>query len=153
LANGGSGFFKSVDEFALTFDKAGNVSQTIRQQAYDLYNSKNWNTLEDLFSQNNLNGGWPPGNGGFNIVDNVPITAGQKFDRYGNAFGNTPNGNPNLGGSFTSPIENSAPYNFGQRALNGQESSYDFFYEIEILQDLPGHVKNYGEKGILVLKN
>lgn len=141
LANAGGSYFKSVDEFALTFDKAGNVSQSIRQQAYDLYNSKNWNDLEDLFSQNNLNGGWPPGNGGFNIVDDVSITVGQKFDRYGGAFGEA-NGNPVLGGSFTSPINNNSPYSFGQRALNGVENTYDFHYEIEVLQDLPFKAQN-----------
>lgn len=137
----GSRFFKSVDEFALTFDKAGNVSQSIRQQAYDLYNAKNWNALEDLFSQNSLNGGWPPGNGGFNIVDDVSITAGQKFDRYGGSFGEA-NGNPVLGGSFTSPVNNNTPYGFGQRALNGAENTYDFHYEIEVLQDLPFKAQN-----------
>ena len=141
LANKGSGFFKSVDEFALTFDKAGNVSQAIRQQAFDLYNSKNWNALEDLFSQNGLNSGWPPGNGGFNIVDDVPITAGQKFDRYSGSFGEA-NGNPVLGGSFTSPVNNNTPYSFGQRALNGAENTYDFHYEIEVLQDLPFKSQN-----------
>lgn len=72
----------------------------------------------------------------------MPIKKGQKFDRYGAAFGNTPNGNPNLGGSFTSPLDNATPYEFGQRALNKSKGEYDFYYEIEALQDLPFTAQN-----------
>ena len=74
-------FYKNADELASTYDKNGTVSQTIRNQTYDLYKLGKWSELETLFKNNNLNGGWPPANGGYNIVDNVPFTAGQKFDR------------------------------------------------------------------------
>ena len=61
-------FFKNVDEFALTFDKAGIISQTIRNQAFDLYKQGKWNDLEAFFKNNNLNKSgttiWPPANGG-----------------------------------------------------------------------------------------
>ena len=73
-----------------------------------------------------------------NIIDNIDLKAGMKFDCYGGA---TPNWNgqgvPPLGGNFTSPIPQSGPYSFGQRALNQAENAYDFYYEIEILKDLP----------------
>ncbi|MFN8438024.1 MAG: glycohydrolase toxin TNT-related protein [Cytophagales bacterium] len=131
-------FFKNVDEFAQTFDKAGNVSQAIRNQAFDLYKQGKWSELETLFKNNNLNGKWPPANGGFNIIDDVDLKAGMKFDRYGGALGNyNGTGTPNLGGSFTSPMPNGTTYSFGQRALNQAENAYDFYYEIEILNDLP----------------
>jgi hypothetical protein len=145
FVNAAGGYFKTLEEFALTFDKAGSISQSIKQQAFNFYKAEDWNALENLFKNNNINSSgviWPPANGGYNIVDNVPIKAGQKFDRYGFAFGNTPNGNPNLGGNFTSPIENGTKFNFGQRALNKAQNDYDFYYEIEVLQDLPFNAQN-----------
>ncbi len=131
-------FFKTVDEFASTFDKAGAVSQIIRNQAFDLYKQGKWGELEILFKNNKLNGGWPPANGGYNIIDNIDLKAGMKFDRYGGAVGSyNGSGTPNLGGNFTSPMPNGNSYSFGQRALNQAENAYDFYYEIEILNDLP----------------
>lgn len=142
LNEAGNSFFKTVDEFALTFDKAGTVSQSIKNQAYDLYNQGKWSELETLFKNNNLNKSgttvWPPANGGYNIVDNVDIKAGMKFDRYGGANpGWNGQGVPPLGGNFTSPMMQSGSYSFGQRALNQAENEYDFYYEIEVLKDLP----------------
>ncbi|CAH0203019.1 TNT domain-containing protein [Chryseobacterium sp. WG14] len=130
-------FYKNADDFALTYDAPGAVNQTIRNQAFDLYKQGKWNELEALFKANSLNGGWPPANGGYNIVDNVPILAGQKFDRYSGAVGNYDGtGVPTLGGSFTSPIINGYVYTFTQRALNQPENKYDFYYEIDVLNNL-----------------
>ncbi|MFP3590477.1 hypothetical protein [Chryseobacterium sp. SIMBA_038] len=130
-------FYKNADEFALTYDTGGTVSQPIRNQAFDLYKLGKWSELETLFKTNNLNGGWPPANGGYNIVDEVPLTMGQKFDRYSGAIGSyTGTGIPNLGGSFTSPIVNGYVYTFSQRALNQEENKYDFYYEIDVLNNL-----------------
>lgn len=130
-------FYKDANEFALTYDTAGTVSQTIRNQAFDLYKQGKWSDLELLFKSNNLNGGWPPANGGYNIVDEVPLTTGQKFDRYSGAIGSyNGTGIPNLGGSFTSPIVNGYVYTFSQRALNQTEDKYDFYYEIDVLNNL-----------------
>jgi len=82
-------------------------------------------------------GGWPPANGGYNIIDNVVIKKGMKFDRYQvSDFGTDVKGNPILGGSYTSPV-NGKPYTFEARALENQESYYGLFYEIEVLKDLP----------------
>lgn len=130
-------FYKDANDFALTYDTTGAVSQAIRDQAFDLYKHAKWSDLEALFKSNNLNGGWPPANGGYNIVDEVPLTAGQRFDRYSGAIGAYDGtGIPNLGGSFTSPIVNGYVYTFSQRALNQEENKYDFYYEIDVLNNL-----------------
>lgn len=130
-------FYKNADDFALTYDASGTVNQNMRNQVFDLYKQGKWTELEALFKANNLNGGWPPANGGYNIVDDVPIVAGQKFDRYSGAVGNYDGtGIPTLGGSFTSPIINGYVYTFTQRALNQPENKYDFYYEIDVLNNL-----------------
>lgn len=130
--------FKNADEFAATFDRNGALSAEQRQAAFDLYNQQKWKELEALFKANSWNGGWPPANGGYNIVDDVPLKAGMKFDRYSAAVGNyAGTGTPTLGGSFTSPLINGQSYTFTQRALNQPENTYDFYYEIEVLKDLP----------------
>ncbi|AZA50230.1 DUF4237 domain-containing protein [Chryseobacterium carnipullorum] len=130
-------FYKNADEFALTYDTGGTVNQTIRNQAFDLYKLGKWAELETLFKTNNLNGGWPPANGGYNIYDDVSFQAGQKFDRYSGAVGSYDGtGIPTLGGSFTSPIINGYVYTFSQRALNQPEVKYDFYYEIDVLNNL-----------------
>ncbi|MEG0926880.1 hypothetical protein [Chryseobacterium sp.] len=128
-------FYKNADELAATYDTNNTVNQTIRNQAYDLYKQGKWKELETLFKANNLNGGWPPANGGFNIVDEVPILAGQKYDRYSGAINYSGSGTPTLGGSFTSPIINGYVYTFTERALNQEENKYDFYYEIDVLNN------------------
>lgn len=130
-------FYQNADELAKTYDPNGKVSQSLRNQAFNLYKQGKWSELETLFKNNNLNGGWPPANGGYNIVDDVSFTAGQKFDRYSGAIGNfSGTGTPTLGGSFTSPIVDGYTYTFSQRALNNPETSYDFYYEIDVLNNL-----------------
>ncbi|MPS64455.1 glycohydrolase toxin TNT-related protein [Chryseobacterium sp.] len=130
-------FYKSANEFAATYDTGGKVDQQTRDYIFELYRHGKWGELEALFKVNNLNGGWPPANGGYNIVDDVSFQAGQKFDRYSGAVG-TYNGTgvPTLGGSFTSPIINGYVYTFSQRALNQPETAYDFYYEIDVLNNL-----------------
>jgi hypothetical protein len=136
-------YFKNINDFTATYDKTNSVPEGIRILAFDLYKQGNWKDLESLFKNNNLNKKgttiWPPANGGYNIVDNVDLKAGMKFDRYGGATpGWDGQGIPPLGGNFTSPMTQAGgAFNFGERALNQLENSYDFYYEIEILQDLP----------------
>ena len=133
----GNVFYKNTDEFAATFDPNKKVSSTIRGQAFNYYKQGEWKKLEKLFRDNNLNGGWPPAYGGYNIIDNVPIKKGMKFDRYQTeGFGIDSKGNPILRGSYTSPIEEFS-YSYAKRALEGEENKYDLFYEIEVLKDLP----------------
>lgn len=130
-------FYKNADELALTYDPNGTVSQTMKDTAFELYQKGQWSNLETFFKNNHLNGGWPPANGGYNIADDVPFTAGQKFDRYSGAVGSySGTGIPTLGGSFTSPIINGYVYTFSQRALNQPENAYDFYYEIDVMNNL-----------------
>ncbi|MCC6702169.1 MAG: glycohydrolase toxin TNT-related protein [Fluviicola sp.] len=131
-------YFKTVDEFAATFDKADTLSDELHQKAFDLYNAKDWKNLEIFFTENKLNGGWPPAMGGYNITDNVPLKAGMTFDRYSNAIGKFDgNGVPKLGGNFTSPVYNNVSYTFTQRALNQPQENYDFYYHITVVKDCP----------------
>lgn len=130
-------FYKNADELAATYDPSNTVNQSLRNQIYDLYKQGKWSELGSVFKVNNLNGGWPPANGGYNIVDNTDFTAGQKYDRYSGAIGTySGTGAPTLGGNFTSPIINGYVYTFAQRALNKPENAYDFYYEIEVLNNL-----------------
>ncbi|WP_158612037.1 glycohydrolase toxin TNT-related protein [Paenimyroides tangerinum] len=85
---------------------------------------------------------WLPAFGGYNIVDNVPLTKGMKFDRYCSSIGYSEKGNLNLNGNFTSPIENGTPFSFSQRALVKLRNEYDVYYEIEVLKDLPFTAQN-----------
>ncbi|SHJ48189.1 glycohydrolase toxin TNT-related protein [Aquimarina spongiae] len=145
-------FFRNVDEFASTID--GGASQDVLNRAFDLYKQRNWIELENLFNRYGLNDSWPPARGGFNIVDNVRIRKNQKFDRYGGGRGFDSNGNPILTGEFTSPIINNSPYSFPQRALRDEQNKYDYYYEIEVLRDLPFGSQNadvipwFGQPGL-----
>lgn len=131
-------FYTSAAELAATYDKNNTASQTLHDEIYNLYQQGKWGELETIFSQNNLNGGWPPSNGGFNIKDNIPLKKGMCFDRYSGAVGNyTGTGVPILGGNFTCPVIRNKTYSFGQRALNKAENQYDFYFRIEIMKDLP----------------
>ncbi|WP_294293484.1 glycohydrolase toxin TNT-related protein [uncultured Chryseobacterium sp.] len=130
-------FYQNADALAKTYDPSGKVSPSLRNEIFDLYKQGNWTSLEALFKNNNLNGGWSPANGGYNIIDNIPFSAGQKFDRYSGAVGSySGTGTPILGGSFTSPIVDGYRYTFSQRALNMPEKSYDFYYEIDVMNNL-----------------
>ncbi len=100
---------------------------------YNYYKQQKWSKLEELFKENNVI--FPPANGGYNIIENIHLRKGMRFDRYGNAI-RLEKRIPILGGEFTSPIINKT-YSFGERALKGIEKDYDFYYEIEILKDLP----------------
>lgn len=130
-------FYQNADALAKTYDPSGKVSPSLRNEIFELYKQGNWSSLEALFKNSNLNGGWPPASGGYNIIDNVSFTTGQKYDRYSGAVGNySGTGTPTLGGSFTSPVIDGYHYTFSQRALNMPEKSYDFYYEIDVLNNL-----------------
>ena len=130
-------FYQNADALAKTYDPSGKISQPLRNDIFEMYKQGNWSGLEALFKSNGLNGGWPPANGGYNIVDNVSFSAGQKFDRYSGAVGYySGTGVPTLGGSFTSPVVDGYHYTFSQRALNMPEKAYDFYYEIDVLNNL-----------------
>ncbi len=92
--------YKTADELAVTFDKLGEVSQKIRQQAFDLFKEKNWAKLEKLFDVNNINGKWPP-NRGFIDFTTEPLSIGKEIDRFG---GKIVNGKFFDDGTFASPL-------------------------------------------------
>ncbi|UCA61536.1 TNT domain-containing protein [Chryseobacterium rhizoplanae] len=129
-------FFDNANDVAATYDKFNKVSSALRGEIYNFYKQKKWDKIEQIFKENNLNGNWPPANGGYNIIDDVSITKGMKFDRFQDWFSLDKDGKPIFGGSFTSPIINS-PYTYSQRALKFKEIENSLYYEIEILKDLP----------------
>ena len=129
-------FFENVNDIGSTFDKYNKISTTLRGEIYNYYKQQKWDKLEQLFKENKLNGGWPPANGGYKIMDDVSLTKGMKFDRYQDWFSLNKDGNPVFGGSFTSPIFD-IPFSYSQRALKFAENENALYYEIEILKDLP----------------
>ena len=131
-----SNFFENVNDLGSTYDQFNKLSSTIKGEIYNYYKQQKWDKLEQIFKENKLNGGWPPANGGYNIIDDVSFKKGMKFDRYQEWFSLNKNGNPAFGGSFTSPIQN-IPYSYPQRALRVAETQNPLYYEIEILKDLP----------------
>ena len=72
---------QNFDGFKKTVDGLGDNPE-LAQQAYELYAKKDWAALETLFTEQGLNGGWPPNRG---FIDRKPGTmeVGTKFDRFG----------------------------------------------------------------------
>ncbi|MDF1697160.1 MAG: glycohydrolase toxin TNT-related protein [Saprospiraceae bacterium] len=126
------------EDFVAVSNFDGNFHQS--EYSFYLWKVEQWKELEDFFNANKINGGWPPNQGGYYEQQNVPLIKGLRFDRYGSVLKidstMTPY-EPILTGTFTSPIENGRPYSFGQRALNKPENTYDLYFEIEVLKDLP----------------
>ena len=131
-------YFKtSVNEFTTNDDLA--------KEAFELYKQEKWGELEAFFKTKKLNGQilpdgsivyWPPANGGYGMAT-VSLIKGMRFDRYQKTVRNIVNDKPEFIGSYTSPIESGKTFDFASRALEGSEDSYDLFYEIEVLKDLP----------------
>lgn len=128
-------FVENVNDLGATFDQGSRLSSTIKGEIYNYYQQQKWSKIEEIFKRYKLNGGWPPANGGYNIVDDIAILKGQKFDRYQDWFKLGEN-SPVFGGSFVSPLE-STPYSYAQRALKFAEKENALYYEIEVLKDLP----------------
>lgn len=138
-------FYKTADQFVKDFNKNGQLSEETKNEVFALYNEHKWPALEAIFNRptDTLNGGWPPGNGGFNIVANVSLTKGLEYDRYSGDVGFTADSAlPVLGGQFTSPVFDGVHYSFGERALNKAQDKYDFYYDIEVLKELPFKAQN-----------
>lgn len=71
----------SFDEFCSTVEEFEDKNE-LSKQAYDLYLNENWQELEQLFSENKLNGGWPPNRGAISTTE-ITLPLGTKIDRYG----------------------------------------------------------------------
>jgi hypothetical protein len=117
------------------------VSSSVHEQAFELYKQAKWNELEILFKTHKLNeykgAYWAPANGGYNIVNNVPLTRGMKFDRY-QETATVIGGKPEITESYTTPKKTAGmPYPYGERALLVPKNQNALYYEIERLKDLP----------------
>lgn len=128
-------FYKNADALAATYDTNNTVKEPMREDIFALYRDRQWSDLEKLFDQNKLNSGYPPGYGGYN-TEMTALTAGMKFDRYEKTYrGGVMDGFPVLNGQFFSPLTN-PPVGYPQRALQGDEDTYDLYYTVEVVKDL-----------------
>lgn len=110
------------------------ANEELAQQSYELYEAKNWQALETVFKENQVNeyGGviWPP-NRGFAGVSETTMPKGLVFDRYGGKF--DADGNFTDAGRFVAP----ADVEFPARAL--PESTKDSPKNTyEVLKPIPG---------------
>ncbi|HEX8327878.1 MAG TPA: type VI secretion system tube protein TssD [Hymenobacter sp.] len=144
----------SFDEFKATIWGSDKVPTAVIEQLYAHFNaaraSRNpapqWAKMESLVRastyidgkglQTALNGGWPPAFGGFNkrLVQPAPPDT---FDRYQKDVDLDEEGQPALGGTFTSPVPADGALNYEARALEGEEKDYDLMYEIKVLKPFP----------------
>ena len=72
-------FVASVADFADTTKK------TLAKTAWQLWKHEKWAELEQFFSTNNLNGGWPPNRGALSLKM-ITLQAGLLVDRYGGYY-------------------------------------------------------------------
>lgn len=114
------------------------ASDSYAHESFYYYQEEEWGELESLFTEKELNGGWPPARGGFN-QESITFTVGDRFDRYQQKIyeHTSVNGTevPDMGGTFTSPIIEEA-YAYEARALKPAEAENALYYVIEILEPL-----------------
>jgi hypothetical protein len=72
-------FKSSVSDFADSSKKP------LADKAWELWKAEQWNELEKFFTDNNLNGGWPPYRGAVNLKI-VTLKSGLVVDRYGGYY-------------------------------------------------------------------
>ena len=72
-------FVKSVSDFA------DSTKKPLADTAWRLWKEEKWGKLEQFFTANNLNGGWPPNRGAVDLKI-VTLPAGIEIDRYGGYF-------------------------------------------------------------------
>ncbi len=143
--------YNSVDELGATYDPLKKVSSTLRGEIYNYFKNKNWAKLYEIFIENKINGGWPPGNGGYN-AEMVYLKKGALLDRYQWEVKLDANGKPIYKGEYCSPV-NGEPYDYPSRALKGEENTYDAYYQMKVLKDFDFPVEQapiipwWGHKG------
>ncbi|MEL7222119.1 MAG: glycohydrolase toxin TNT-related protein, partial [Bacteroidota bacterium] len=115
------------------------VSDDYAHESFYYFQEEEWEELEALFTEKELNGGWPPARGGFN-QESITFSVGDRFDRYQQKiYAHTSvNGTevPDMGGTFTSPMVNGEAYSYDARALKPAEAENALYYVIEILEPL-----------------
>lgn len=129
-------FLKSVE--------GGFPSDEMAKQAYDLFKNKNWKQLEQLFTDKNLNGNWPPNRGATSTIE-VTLKEGSIFDRYGGWIDE--NGVFQDRGTFAG--KDGTPYT--DRALSKGTDSKPYT-RYKVLKDIPQVSEGeiipwFGEKG------
>ncbi len=72
-------FKSSVSDFADA------TKEALAQKAWELWKAEQWAELEKFFTDNNLNGGWPPNRGAVNLKI-VTLKSGLVVDRYGGYY-------------------------------------------------------------------
>ena len=83
-----SGLVRGVtfnDFKASVSDFADSTKKLLADTAWKLWKQERWNKLEQFFTANNLNGGWPPNRGAVNLKI-VVLKAGLEIDRYGGYY-------------------------------------------------------------------
>ena len=66
-------------------DFADSTKKPLAESAWKLWKEEKWNELEQFFTTNNLNGGWPPNRGAVNLKI-VILKVGLEVDRYGGYY-------------------------------------------------------------------
>ncbi len=128
--------FKSVDDFADTFDPARKLSSTVRGEAYNYFKQGQWKKLEELFNTHKLNGGWPPNDGFVNFRE-ITLKAGTEIDRYG---GRLVGGKLIDDGNFVSPLGAS----FESRALPADYLTTKPYKKYRVVKDIPNVKEGQG---------
>lgn len=76
----------SFDDFKNSVpDFADSTKKPLVEIAWRLWKTEKWNELEQFFTTNNLNGGWPPNRGALSLKITV-LKSGVLIDRYGGYF-------------------------------------------------------------------
>ncbi|WP_183563909.1 TNT domain-containing protein [Mucilaginibacter sp. SP1R1] len=84
----GNGLIRGVshtDFTASVADFADSTKKALADTAWKLWKDEKWNALEQFFTTNNLNGGWPPNRGAVSLKI-VVLKAGLEIDRYGGYY-------------------------------------------------------------------
>lgn len=129
-------FINSVSEFAIKPD--------LIEDAWAHFKNENWSKLEEIFSKNNINGGWPP-NRGFIQKSIIELPVDFEFDRFG---GEIINGKLVDNGSFVGPLNLA----FEKRALPQTFLSKPYT-KYKVIKNIPGVGKGeaipwFGQKGL-----
>jgi len=66
-------------------DFADSTKKPLAKTAWQLWKNEKWAELEQFFSTNNLNGGWPPNRGALSLKM-ITLQAGLLVDRYGGYY-------------------------------------------------------------------
>jgi hypothetical protein len=131
----------TLAEFTKTIWGIDQVAPEIGEQLYQHFNTAkvsadptpHWAAMEALVRSTTyvnpeyqeitvLNAGWLPANGGVN-KQTVLLAPPAVFDRYQKEIKVDEEGLPILGGTFTSPIPATGPFDYESRALDGKEKN------------------------------